>query len=94
MDLSIPFLDIEGKPVEKDGKAVLLSHVITSCLASGAGTAEEKLGYFSLALRIQSSSKDINLTLAERTMIKEVVGKTGTVLTVGRVWELFDKNKE
>ncbi len=78
-----------GHSEEKD-EPVPLSQIIANCLASGTGTAEEKLNYFSLALTIQNSGEDIDLTLAERTMIKDVVGKNGTVLTVGRVWEAFE----
>lgn len=92
MKLAVPFLDIKGEPVIQDGESVMLTQVITSCLVNSTGTGEQKLNYFSLSLKIQGA-EDVELTLAERTMIKEIVGKTGTVLMVGRVQELFDDAK-
>ena len=89
MKLAIPFLDIKGKPVVQENETVLLQDVITSCLVNSTGTAEQKLNYFSLSLKIQDA-EDVELTLAERTMIKDVVGKVGTVLMLGRIHELFD----
>lgn len=93
MKLSVPFLDIRGKQVEEGGDDVTVADVICSRLLIDTGTAEEKLNYFCIAMKIQKGG-EIDLTLAERTIIKTVVGKTGTPLMYGRLCELFDAEEK
>ena len=93
VNLSLPVLDLEGKPI-KDGdkdltvRTVCCGALLTPDQKNPDQTSEEKVKFFKLALRIADDEEDFSID--DIAILKKQIGKLFPPLVVGRCFEVLD----
>lgn len=89
-----PILDLQGQPIPDGDKSVTLASL--SCAALSAQfndetglAAEEKYKRFKLGLKIVGGG-EIDVSLDERALLKQLIGKAFPPVMVGRAFDLLD----
>lgn len=88
---------LDGKPI-KEGKDVITVKdiLMQACTANLQTDAQmegtKKFELYQLAMKVNASKKDIDLTIEEIATLKDRVGKGFNVLVVGQVWSALEKN--
>lgn len=90
---------IDGEPFtnENDEKLTLKYFAINALSGHAPGTqlsGQEKVERFNLALKIEKSKNEVDLTAEETVLIKTAINQFfPSPVIVGRCWELLEKGK-
>jgi hypothetical protein len=100
INMETAFLDFDGEPLKRKNKkdesidATMRWACIEALCGSYAGedlSGEEKHLRYKLALKC--SGPDVDLTLEDRTKLKELIGKAFGPLVVGSAYALLEGNE-
>lgn len=93
-----PVLSLKGQPLVDSfvpGEAPhavtyaeLIAHLLS--VADPADSAEVKYQRYTIAQRITENPADITLSSEEVALVKKTVGRFGSPVVVGRVWDLLE----
>jgi hypothetical protein len=99
IDFGLPITDLDGKPVEDDGKPVTLGAISIAALLNGLDddsgrperlNAEAKVRQAVLASAIYTASDPINIKVDDVSLLKERIGRLCGPLVVMRAWTILD----
>lgn len=98
-NFDVPILDLDGKEIKVGDVIQTLGHVSLSALLATfederALTGKQKADRMQLALKINSNMKEVDLTIEQLNLVKELIGKGFGPLVVGRAYELLEKEPE
>jgi hypothetical protein len=92
MNLTTSLTDIDGNEFQDKStvKTAILGSLMNPLPGDETMVADKKVALFKLALKVNDTAADCQLTAEEVAMIKERVGKGYPPLIVGRVFQLLD----
>lgn len=92
-DFNIAMTDLDGKPIEGEGKSLTAKGVaLNALLVSPSGdssTGEQKAKRYDLALRI-NATPELEVSPEEIVQLKELIGKIYAPLVVGQIYKFLD----
>jgi len=97
IDFSVALKNLEGKPLKDKGKDLTLKDVSTNAVLGNYDEkidGEEKLKRFLLATKIYESNGELELTIDEVKMIKDLIAKGYSILVTGRALQILDPHKK
>lgn len=91
INVTQPILGYDDKPIQNEGKDLTIRTVLLTALnAPIPGSAEDKLRYFDLSMRIYKEDI-LDISLEDIVHIKTQVAKSFTPIVCGRLFFLFDQ---
>jgi len=88
-------LDLKDKQIlDEDKNPLLAENVVMGCLITPLQDDDgpKKAKKFKLAQRINATPESVELSAEEITLIKDVVGKLGHPIVVGRIFEFLEED--
>lgn len=94
-DFTLPICNLNGEPINEDGKPVTLCTVALSALLASfpdeqSLSGAEKVNRMQLALKINKRPREVDLTVEQLALLKTLIGKGFGPLAVGRAYELLE----
>ncbi len=88
--------NLDGTPIKTpapESEVINFRSIATRCLLapSEKATGEDKYANFKLAVKLETASKDVELTADEAARLKRLIGEHMPPLVVGRAYELLDQ---
>lgn len=97
IDVTQVLIDYEGKELKSKDKPYTLRDALAIALNSNLPnelqTAEDKNKSYQLSRKIYDN-KEVDLTLDDRSFLKEKAGKYLNILVQGRVWDILEDKPE
>lgn len=95
-DFSKVLTTIDGDPLHDKDKdltagAIALSALLGNYDDEKALTGKEKADRYQLAMKINKNMKEVDLTIEQAKLVKDLVGKAFAPLVVGQFFELMEK---
>ena len=98
-DLTQPILDLNEKTIphpQREGEHYTLCDVALSALMASyedekSLTGKDKADRMQLALKINKRPKEVDLTVEQLALLKQLIGKGFGPLVVGRAYELLEQ---
>ncbi|SMF65992.1 hypothetical protein SAMN02982989_3429 [Xaviernesmea oryzae] len=98
VDFSKPILNLDGSPLEMDGKVLTLSSVATNALLMTVQDQpdgkrpdpDEAVKKYALAMDIHNAKGPINLDAEEAVLLKRLIVNIYGPLVVGRAYEMIE----
>lgn len=98
IDFNMVLKNLEGKPLKDKEKDVTLKDASANALLGNYPDdkidGEEKLRRFLLATKIYESNGEIELSVDEIKMTKDLIAKGYSTLVTGRALEILDPHKK
>jgi len=95
IDISQVFVDLKNKPIENNGESFTLKDALLTALMTEFPnehqSVDDKVKRFKLAIKINSSSCEIELTAEEISFLKAIVGRVFGALIVGQAYDLLEQ---
>lgn len=85
--------NLDGSPIKgPGGDQITFKTVCVACLVQAQDTgSDEKYACFKLAVKIESTKEEVELTAEEVTRLKRLIGASMPVVIVGRMYEQLDQ---
>jgi len=98
INFTVGLKNLEGKTLKDKGKDLTLKDVSANALLGNYQDekidGEEKLKRFLLATKIYESKGDLELTVDEIKMTKDLIARGYSILVTGRALQILDPHKK
>lgn len=97
-DFTLQLVDLDGNPLKNGDKPSDLCFVALTALMATFDdertlTGKEKADRYQLAMKINKRPKEVDITVEQLALVKQLIGKAFGPLVVGQAYELLENDR-